>query len=172
MAKKLNYYRGYGEKLISLFARLLFSMESYSLTELSRMLDCSKQTVMRLVNDIRMAYGVDIEESIERNRKYYRLVTKGKSTPVIPLTASELNALQMCKTFTEHLLGEPFYNEATRALEKTLPCKASQNLFISRNHLSSRQIGQGTGQGLPGTEIRSIAGHSPVEKGGNDGTLL
>src|SRR3972149_868176 len=46
MAKKLNYYRGYGKELISLFARLLFSGESYSLTELSRMLDCSKQTVM------------------------------------------------------------------------------------------------------------------------------
>ena len=136
MAKKLNYYRGYGEKLISLFARLLFSRESYSLTELSRMLDCSKQTVMRLVNDIRMAYGVDIEESTERNRKYYRLVTKGKSTPVIPLTASELNALHMCKTFTEHLLGEPFYNEATRALEKTIPLGSGEAKLPSRHFAS------------------------------------
>ncbi|HLA28984.1 MAG TPA: WYL domain-containing protein [Syntrophales bacterium] len=136
MAKKLNYYRGYGEKLISLFARLLFSKESYSLTELSRMLDCSKQTVMRLVNDIRMAYGVDIEESIERNRKYYRLVKKGKATPLIPLTESEFNALQMCKTFTEHLLGEPFYSEATRALEKTLPLLSGEAKLPSRHFAS------------------------------------
>ena len=136
MAKKLNYYRGYGEKLISLFARLLFSKESYSLTELSRMLDCSKQTVMRLVNDIRMAYGVDIEESIERNRKYYRLVKKGKATPLIPLTESEFNALQMCKTFTEHLLGESFYNEATRALEKTLPLLSGEGKLPSRHFAS------------------------------------
>lgn len=136
MAKKLNYYRGYGEKLISLFARLLFSKESYSLTELSVMLDCSKQTVMRLVNDIRMAYGVDIEERIERNRKYYRLVTKGKSTHVIPLTASELNALHMCKTFTAHLLGESFYNEATRALEKTIPLSAGEAKLPSRHFAS------------------------------------
>jgi len=136
MAKKLNYYRGYGEKLISLFARLLFSMESYSLTELSRMLDCSKQTVMRLVNDIRMAYGVDIEESAKGNRKYYRLVTKGKSTPVIPLTSSELNALHMCKTFTEHLLGESFFNEATRALEKTIPLLSGEGKLPSRHFAS------------------------------------
>jgi predicted DNA-binding transcriptional regulator YafY len=136
VAKKLNYYRGYGEKLISLFARLLFSKESYSLTELSVMLDCSKQTVMRLVNDIRMAYGVDIEESTVGNRKYYRLVTKGKSTPVIPLTASELNALHMCKTFTAHLLGESFYNEATRALEKTIPLSAGEANLPSRHFAS------------------------------------
>ena len=136
MAKKLNYYRGYGEKLISLFARLLFSMESYSLTELSRLLECSKQTVLRLVNDIRMAYGVDIEERTERNRKFYRLVTKGKSVPVIPLTASELNALQMCKTFTAHLLGESFYNEATRALEKTIPLVSGETKMPSRHFAS------------------------------------
>jgi predicted DNA-binding transcriptional regulator YafY len=136
MAKKLNYYRGYGEKLISLFARLLFSKESYSLTELSVMLDCSKQTVMRLVNDIRMAYGVDIEESTVGNRKYYRLVKKGKSTPVIPLTASELNALHMCKTFTAHLLGESFYTEATRALEKTIPLSAGEAKLPSRHFAS------------------------------------
>ena len=63
MAKKLNYYRGYGEKLISLFARLLFSGESYSLTELSRMPDCSKQTVMELqghhLGGVRQIYGYD-----------------------------------------------------------------------------------------------------------------
>jgi len=73
MAEKRDIYRSYGEKLISLFVRLLFSGESYSLTELSRMLGCSKQTVLRLVNDIRIAYKVDLEESKRGNRKYYRI---------------------------------------------------------------------------------------------------
>jgi predicted DNA-binding transcriptional regulator YafY len=91
---------------------------------------------MRLVNDIRMAYGVDIEERTKGNRKYYRLVTKGKSTPVIPLTASELNALHMCKTFTAHLLGESFYNEATRALEKTIPLLSGETKLPSRHFAS------------------------------------
>ena len=121
MAEKIEINRSYGEKLISLFARMLFTGASYSLTELSKILGCSKQSVIRLVNDIRMAYGVDIEENIQGNRKYYRLVKQGKVTPVIPMTESELTALQMCKTFTEHLLGDQFYHEATRALEKNLP---------------------------------------------------
>ena len=108
MAEKLNAHRSYGEKLVSLFAKLLFTRGSYSLTELSRMLGCSKQSVIRLVNDIRMAYGVEIEEENQGNKKYYRLIKKGKEMPVIPLTLSELTTLQMCKTFTAHLLGNQF----------------------------------------------------------------
>lgn len=136
MPEKLSDYRSYGEKLISLFARMLFTGASYSLTELSKMLGCSKQSVIRLVNDIRMAYGVDIEENIQGNRKYYRLVKQGKATPVIPLTESELTALQMCKTFTEHLLGDQFYHEATRALEKTLPLTTGAGGLPSRHFAS------------------------------------
>ena len=61
MPEKIDYYRSYGQKLISLFAKLLFTQRSHSLIELSRMLNCSKQTVMRLVDDIRRSYGVDVE---------------------------------------------------------------------------------------------------------------
>ena len=136
MPDKLSDHRSYGEKLISLFAKLLFSKESYSLTELSKMLGCSKQSVIRLVNDIRMAYGVEIEESSLGNRKYYRMVKRGKATPVIPLTESELTALQMCKTFTEHLLGDQFYHEATRALEKNLSMTVRSGALPSRHFAS------------------------------------
>ena len=38
MAEKYDPYKSYGEKLIGLFARLLFSGESHSLTDLARML--------------------------------------------------------------------------------------------------------------------------------------
>ena len=135
MPKKLNDDK-YGQKLIYLFAKLLFSKESYSLTALSKMLGCSKQSVTRLVDDIRMAYGVEIEENRQGNRKYYSMVTQGKTTPVIPLTESELTALQMCKTFTEHLLGDQYFHEATRALEKNLPLMACSGGLPSRHFAS------------------------------------
>ncbi|MDD2390204.1 MAG: WYL domain-containing protein [Desulfobacterales bacterium] len=119
MAEKRDLYRSYGQKLISLFVRLMFSGERYSLTELSRFLDCSKQTVIRILNDIRMAYGVDIEETFQGNRKYYRIKRPSSPLPVIPLTEVEIRTLQMCRDFTEHLLGKPLYEEATRALLKS-----------------------------------------------------
>lgn len=119
MGEKIDIYRSYGEKLISLFARLLFSGESYSLTELARMLNCSKQTVLRLMEDIRKAYGVDIEESFTANRKFYRVKRPGATKSLYPLTELELSVLQMCRDFTSHLLGRKFFDEATRAIGKS-----------------------------------------------------
>src|SRR5210317_1157506 len=95
MPEKKDYYSSYGQKLISLFAKLLFTRRSHSLIELSRMLNCSKQTVMRIVDDIRRAYGVDIEESIEGRRKYYRIKRCSAASPTLNVTDSELNALYM-----------------------------------------------------------------------------
>ncbi|MCD6571159.1 MAG: hypothetical protein J7L53_10695 [Deltaproteobacteria bacterium] len=93
MPEKLSPYRSYGQKLISLFARLLFSGEKHSLIELSQMLGCSKQTVLRLVEDIRMSYDVDIEETMKETRRYYRIKTAGRTPPTLPLTDMEINVL-------------------------------------------------------------------------------
>lgn len=138
MPKKWNDHRSYGQKLIILFAKLLFTKESYSLTELSGMLECSKQCVLRLVEDIRLAYGVEIEENFQGNRKYFQMVRQGASMPALPLTETELTALQMCKTFAEHLLGDAYFNEAGRALEKSLPRAARPGTLPSRHFAAFR----------------------------------
>lgn len=132
MAEKRDLYRSYGEKLISLFVRLLFSGESYSLTELSHKLRCSKQTVLRLVNDIGMAYKVNLEESRRGNRKYYRIKKPERTSLTHSLTEMELNVLEMCRDFTAHLLGDKLFEEATQALLK------SQTLLPEKSQKSSR----------------------------------
>ncbi len=118
MPHKKDYYSSYGQKLISLFAKLLFTQRSHSLIELSRMLNCSKQTVLRLVDDIRRSYGVEIEDFIEGKRKYYRIKRLSASMPSLNISESELNALYMCKAFAEHLMGKKLFEEASHGLEK------------------------------------------------------
>lgn len=119
MPEKRDPYKSYGEKLLSLFARLLFSGESHSLTELARMLDCSKQTVLRLIDNIRKAYGIDIEETKQGNRSFYRIRKAAASLKNISLTTAELQAMQMCQAFTQHLVGKKLYEEATQAIFKS-----------------------------------------------------
>ncbi len=129
MPEKQNIYRSYGQKLISLLVRLMFSGESYSLTDLARMLDCSKQTVLRLLKDITMAYGVNIDETVRGNRKYISLRRPQNAPLPAALTENELHVLQMCRDFTSHILGEQLFDEATRALLKSrvlLPQRAKQ----------------------------------------------
>jgi predicted DNA-binding transcriptional regulator YafY len=140
MPEKRDYYSSYGQKLISLFAKLLFTQKSHSLIELSRMLNCSKQTVLRLVDDIRRSYGVEIEEFLEGKKKYYRIKRLSGSIPSINITESELSALYMCKAFAEHLMGRNLFEEASRALEKnhaTLPAEKAP----SPQHFTSFRSG-------------------------------
>lgn len=119
MPAKRDPYRSYGQKIISLFARLLFSREEYSLSELARLLDCSKQTVLRLLEDLRRSYKVDLQEWKDGNRKYVRIPAwpAGKP-PAVPLTEMELNLLLMCRNFAAHLLGKDLFEEAAQALWK------------------------------------------------------
>jgi len=141
MPAKKDAYSSYGQKLITLFAKLLFSRQDYSLSELARMLRCSKQTVLRLVDDIRMAYNVEIEESIENRRKYYRIKRRIGTDPLLNLNESEIATLFMCRSFTQHLLGSKLYEEATEAVEKSM------------GHLpeNRRASGKFFGSFLPGT---------------------
>jgi predicted DNA-binding transcriptional regulator YafY len=120
MGRKREPDKTYGEKIIGLFARLLFSGKEHSLTELSELLGCSKQTVLRLVEDIQGAFAIPIEESKRGNRNYYRIKRpQGRQLQQVPLTGSELGLLEMCQAFARHLLGERLFEETTQALLKS-----------------------------------------------------
>jgi len=119
MQAKKNPDSSYGEKLISLFAKLLFSGERYSLTELATMLDCSKQTILRLIDDITLAYGAPICDEMRGNRKYVWIERRHGAEPAALLSEAEHQTLQMCRAFTQHLLGEKTYKDMERAVEKS-----------------------------------------------------
>jgi predicted DNA-binding transcriptional regulator YafY len=119
MPQKLNPDGSYGQKLVTLFARLLFSGEWLGLGELARELDCSKQTVLRLVDDITLSYRIKLESELRGGRRYYRIRRSGTIEPAAMLTPQEMDTLLMCRAFTQHLLGRQGFGEAERALTKT-----------------------------------------------------
>lgn len=120
MPETIDSCRSYGEKPISLFAKLLFSGQSYSLGELAHAFSCSKQTILRLVADIRRSYGVTVEEGMNGNRKYFQIKRPcGRTAPAVDMTKAKMSALFMCEAFAEHLLGRGFIEDSTRALEKS-----------------------------------------------------
>ncbi|MFH0809078.1 MAG: WYL domain-containing transcriptional regulator [Pseudomonadota bacterium] len=118
MPTKRDPDRTYGQKLIALFARLLFSGRAYSLTELAEWLGCSKQTVLRLADDLEGAFETTVEEEMRGNRKYYR-IRKPRGRQLVPLSGMEYQLLEMCHAFARHLLGHQQYDEVSRALLKS-----------------------------------------------------
>jgi predicted DNA-binding transcriptional regulator YafY len=119
MPKKRDYDRTYGQKLITLFTRLVFSGQRYTLTELSRMLNCSKQTVLRLVDEITRDYTLPIQETKDGNRNVYYMERPRNLTAASGLSEREIQLLQMCHAFTSHLLGPALFEEAAQALWKS-----------------------------------------------------
>ena len=140
MPKRINDYRSSGEKIISLFAKLLFSREKHSLIELARYLDCSKQTVIKNISEIRMAYSIDIEESLEGRRRYYQ-IKKPHVPPQVSLTGEEISTLFMCQAFTEHMLGKELFQDSLRAVEKSMAL-LPKDANVSAKHFGSMKLGR------------------------------
>ena len=119
MPRKRNPDISHGDKLLKLFAMLFFRPGSRSLTQLAAELGCSKQAVARLVDQIESGYSVRIERQMRGNRLYYVFDPPRKFPPAAMLSSTELNTLQMCRAFTEHLLGTEQFGEAMLTIEKS-----------------------------------------------------
>lgn len=119
MPRKRDPDQTYGQKVIRLFATLLFSGTPRSLIELADELNCSKQTVMKIVDDITRSYSVPIEDFLEGRRKYYRIRPPKLTKGGVSVSADELAVLEMCRAFARHLLGGRFFEEAADAIGKT-----------------------------------------------------
>lgn len=113
--------RSYGEKLVRLFAKLMFTGQKHSLTDLAASLGCSKQTVLRLVDDITLAWEIPLRDELRDGRKWFWVEREGQGLPepAALLSEAEHRTLQMCRAFTEHLLGRETFDEIERAIEKS-----------------------------------------------------
>jgi len=119
MPRKINPDLSHSEKLIKLFAMLFFRPGKRSLTELAEHLDCSKQTIQNLIRKVESGFGVNIETETINNRLFYIFDSPKPYLPPATLSTTELNALQMCRAFTEHLMGSKQFSDTMLALEKS-----------------------------------------------------
>lgn len=119
MQRKINPDRSRGQNLISLFARLFFSGRSYSLIELSDSLECSKQTVIKLIEELETLHWLDLEKTMKSGRRYYQIQRAQVPKSRVALTDEELDTLIMCRAFTGHLLGRDQFDAAMSALHKS-----------------------------------------------------
>ncbi len=142
MPKKIQSDKDHGQKIIELFFKLFFSPYEYSLTELSRELECSKQTVGRIVDKINSSMkGIKIEDFTKNRRRYFKIRKDKIPSKAINLSQSEYGLLQMCCSFTQHLIGKETFDQAANALGK------SQILIKNRETVSGKHFGAF----LPGT---------------------
>lgn len=119
MPRKINPDMSHSEKLIKLFAMLFFRPGSRSLTELADHLGCSKQTVQHLIQKVESGFSVNIDRKTVGNKLFYIFDSPKAYLPPATLSTTELNTMQMCRAFTEHLMGNKQFSDTMLALEKS-----------------------------------------------------
>lgn len=92
-----------GEKLLSLFSLLLATTREYSLKELADYLEVSKQTVLRLIDQLESArFGGVVQQ--RRGRENYYTLKVPKEYAFISLGREILPRLLLCNHLLQHML--------------------------------------------------------------------
>lgn len=104
MPNKLDPDARTGDKLLRLFRKLLFDNRRHFQQDLAQELNCSPQTIIRLMEQIERAVGIALEMGTEGRRRWYRLDPGDKGH--LGLDFEELRFLTLCRRMAEGILPE------------------------------------------------------------------
>jgi predicted DNA-binding transcriptional regulator YafY len=106
------------EKILSLYTLLLINSGRYfSLTELAERLECSKQTVLRLVDQIEMAEFGKITRD-KRGREAVYAIERPQRLPLMSVNAEGLYQLALCRNLLLHLLPKGIKTQVDKTLRE------------------------------------------------------
>lgn len=117
MGKKWNPDTKPSEKLLAMYTMLLFSRKEASLSELAIELKCSKQTVLRLIDQMEASHFGKIIHS-KRGRESMYMLARPKELPKLSLDAEGLQQLALCRDFMLHLLPESMRKNIDATLQQ------------------------------------------------------
>ena len=106
------------QRAITLFCQLMYTGKRHYLIDLARELGCSKQTVMRMMDDINRSYSVQVEKGKDGKRVWYQIQTP-RSKPTTTLSEAEISHLLFCKEMVRHLLPQGMSKEIDETIHKT-----------------------------------------------------
>lgn len=107
MQKRYDENSTSGAKLLRLFRKLLLSKGKHTQSELAAYLNCSPQTIIRLISEIEREVGDNLETGKERNSRWYALNPNIKN--MLGLDSDELRYLSLCRD-----LADPFLTDDIR----------------------------------------------------------
>jgi|Deesub1362A_J573_1020465.scaffolds.fasta_scaffold08059_2 predicted DNA-binding transcriptional regulator YafY len=104
-----------GMRLVHLYWLLLFTRREYSLSELSRKLDCSKATVLRYLSQLESSpLGAGLQAEKRAGRLYVRL--RSSERPRASLRPEDIEQLLLCRDMVWSLLPPRLREELNRAI--------------------------------------------------------
>ncbi len=109
-------FGSFGLRLVQLYVLLSSSEHSYTLTRLSQIFRCSRQSILRMVEQLELMPDIELQSYKQGGERHYRVVTA--LTPAdIEIDFELLRQLMLCRDIVSHLLPEPIHEEIGRALD-------------------------------------------------------
>jgi predicted DNA-binding transcriptional regulator YafY len=120
MARKLDQDTTSSMKALTLYSLLLFSGRRYSLTELATRLDCSKATVLRLIDAIDGGRSLHVRVETEKvGKQSYYWATRPEAKPNVALDARSIQELVLCRDMLWNVMPAALRNEISATIERT-----------------------------------------------------
>lgn len=120
MAKKLDQDATSSMKALTLYSLLLFSGKHYSLTELAARLECSKPTVLRLIDAIDGGRSLHVRVETEKvGRQSYYWATRPEAKPTVSLDAKSIQELVLCRDMLWNVMPSTLRDEISATIERT-----------------------------------------------------
>lgn len=102
--KKIDMDASAGEKLLRLFQKLMLDGRKHFQRDLSEYLQCSPQTVIRLIAEIETVVGAALETGLEKRTRWYRI--RAISRNRLGLDYEELRYLSICRDLAAPFLSD------------------------------------------------------------------
>lgn len=119
MPLKKDQHTDRSTRIIRLLLLLLFTGRRYWLPDLARRFDCSKQTVVKMMEQIGGTREVEILKGMEGRKRWYQLKTMRPMSKV-EITPEQLQLLGLCRDLVGHILPESKRQEVDKALMRTV----------------------------------------------------
>jgi predicted DNA-binding transcriptional regulator YafY len=120
MARKIDRDSTSSMKALTLYSLLLFSGKHYSLSELAKRLECSKPTVLRLIDAIDAGNGLHVRVETEKvGKQSFYWATRPESRPNVALDAKSIQDLVLCRDMLWNLMPTALREEIGATIERT-----------------------------------------------------
>lgn len=129
-------------RALGIYVLLLLSGKKHSLSELASEFDCSKQTIIHTMENIKLARGIQIEKIKDGGQRWYKVKTPPKR-PNVSVTSDELQRLVMCRDMLCNLLPKSYKDDITKTLLHTTTLLDDQNQRSSAIQIISQSLVKG-----------------------------
>lgn len=117
MPAKKDPYASPAEKVMGLFGLLLFTDRKYSLKQLAIKFNCSKQSVLRMTEQVERSHVINLKTELVDGERFY-WSEKAARKQSLHFTPEELQHLALCRDLVSHLMPEVIRNEIESTLLK------------------------------------------------------